>query len=289
MKVLPFTIPKSERDALILQEDRQMAFYGFLHQHTELQISYIKEGKGSLIVGNSINRYTQGDIVVLGSNLPHVFKSDTGEGEISHMISIFFTQDSFGKEFFLTEELKSLKTFFQNAENGFKVSGISEMLPTLFEDFLQAQKLDRFILFFQLLKALNQSQWKSLSSFNSGIPSEKITRKYSDNEGQRMDAVIRYTMDHFREKISLDTIARQAAMTPNAFCKYFKKRTRKTYMSFLNEIRVAEACKLLQHSREMSIAEIAERSGFRNISNFNRKFKGLKDKSPRNFKKSLSL
>lgn len=278
MKVLPFTIPKPKRDALIIQEDYQMGFYGFLHRHEELQISYIAQGEGVLIVGDTISSYTTGDVIILGSNVPHVFKTNEKVKQPSRMLSIFFTQASFGNDFFQTEELKSLQTFFKKSENGFKLKNASEKTTRLFYDIQKSTKLERFILFFQLLKQLNTAKHSVLSSFHS-------EKKYKDIEGQRMGAVFQYTMDHFKEKITLQAVAKEAAMTPNAFCNYFKKRTRKTYVTFLNEIRIEEACKLLKEKNELSIAEIAEQSGFQNISNFNRKFKEIKACKPMAFRK----
>ena len=102
-----------------------------------------------------------------------------------------------------------------------------------------------------------------------------------------MSAVLEFTMNHFQQEISLSTISQEAAMTKNAFCKYFKKRTNKTYITFLNELRIEEASKLLQVEKDLSITEIAEACGFQNISNFNRKFKQIKGQTPRDFRKSL--
>jgi AraC-like DNA-binding protein len=130
------------------------------------------------------------------------------------------------------------------------------------------------------LKLLKQSKVEPLSSFISD-------KKYSDNEGRRMSAVLEFTMNHFQKEISLETISQEAAMTKNAFCKYFKKRTNKTYITFLNELRIEEASKLLQVEKDLSISEIAEACGFQNISNFNRKFRQIKGKTPRDFRKRL--
>jgi AraC-like DNA-binding protein len=280
MKVLPFTIPKPKRDSLILQENLEPSFYGLLHQHDEFQISYILAGAGTLIVGDTIHNYREGDIFIFDENLPHVFRSDPSTLHFSHMKSVFFTKTTFGSLFFQTEELKPLLSFFKKAENGFKVLSNKKNTHKTFDQLFIASKLDRFILFFQLLKHLNQSKYEPLSSFIS-------ERKYSDNEGRRMSAVLEFTMNHFQKGISLNTISQEAAMTKNAFCKYFKKRTNKTYMTFLNELRIEEASKLLQVEKDFSITEIAEACGFQNISNFNRKFKQIKGKTPRDFRKIL--
>jgi AraC-like DNA-binding protein len=99
-----------------------------------------------------------------------------------------------------------------------------------------------------------------------------------------MSAVFEYTMINFGSDISLSQIANVATMTTNAFCKYFKQRTNKTYVQFLNEVRIENACRLLQKKTDRSINEIANLSGFNNISNFNRKFKVIKKMSPSTFK-----
>ncbi|MFT4698906.1 MAG: AraC-like DNA-binding protein [Flavobacteriaceae bacterium] len=281
MKVLPFTIPKYKRDSIQLQEDKGTLFYELLHQHEEFQISLILKGSGTLIVGDTISSFKENDIIVLGENLPHVFKSDLKKSENSHMISIFFTKNTFGESFFNTEELKPLTSFFNKTENGFIISKNTEKPGRIFKQLYKASKLDRFILFFQLLKELNKSTHKSLSSFVS-------LKKYSDNEGRRMSAVFEYTINNFQNEITLERISQQAAMTKNAFCKYFKKRTNKTYITFLNELRIEEACKLLQGNNEITIAEIAEMTGFQNISNFNRTFKQLIEKTPKEYKNQFN-
>ena len=282
MKILPFTIPKAKNDLLILQEDLGGAFYDQLHQHKELQLSYIVEGEGTLIVGDTIGFYQKGDIIVLGENLPHVFISDSDKTKRSKMVSIFFTKASFGQDFFNIEELKELRPFFEKSKHGFKItSGVTDSIA-LFERLFKARKLERFILFFQLLARINKSKIEGLSSFTN-------TNIYGDRQGQRMSAVLEYTINNFQRAISLEEIAQEAAMTKNAFCKYFKKCTNKTYVTFLNEMRIEESCKLINRKTELSMAEIAELSGFQNISNFNRKFKQIKTKTPREFRKENVL
>ena len=274
MKVLPFKIPKPEHDAIIFQIDHEEAFYDKLHQHEEIQLSLIVEGEGTLIVGDTINHYKKGDILVIGSHLPHVFKSDVTASNISHMLTLFFSKSSFGPQFFELEELKELQRFFKRSRQGFKVTTKQKPIMDLFFQLEQSSKLNRFLILFQVLKLIASSNYKSLSSF-------VYDKKFTDNEGSRMRNVFDYTIDHFKSEITLDTIAEEANMTKNAFCKYFKKRTNKTYVTFLNELRIDYACKLLSSNKELSIAEIAELSGFNNLSNFNRRFQAIKRQSPR--------
>ncbi|WP_461302496.1 AraC family transcriptional regulator [Aureisphaera sp.] len=274
---------KSGKETVLWQEDHVDSFYGFLHQHEEYQISYIKKGKGSLIVGDTLNRFEPGEIIVLGGNLPHVFRSISETGTKCHMNTIFFTPDSFGKDFFAIEEMKSLRSFFGKAQNGFKITNPSMEIISIFERFPKSPKLDRFLLFMQLLKQVNKGKQEALSSFHSG----EVMTKYTDNEGQRMNAVFQYTMEHYKDRVTLEGIAKEASMTPNAFCKYFKNRTRKTYMAFLNEIRIEESCKLLREHPEMPIAAVAEECGFRNISNFNRIFKKMIQETPFQYRNKI--
>ena len=229
MKVLPFKIPKPKEDVFIFQVDNDAVFYDKLHQHEEIQISFIVEGEGTLIVGDTINYYSNGDVFIIGSNIPHVFKSDVNASEHSHMLTLFFTKNSFGAHFFELEELKEVSGFFKRAKHGFKITSKIKLIKDLFFKIEKSSKLSRFIILLEVLKIASTSNYKSLSSFI-------YDKKYSDNEGNRMRNVFEYTMNNFERDIKLETISDVANMTKNAFCKYFKKRTNKTYVQFLNEL-----------------------------------------------------
>lgn len=277
MKVLPFQIPKPEHDALVYQEDHEYVFYDKFHQHKEIQISFIARGSGTLIVGDSISDYAVGDILVIGGNLPHVFKSDRDSTDTSIMLSLFFTKAGFGSDFFALEELKTLLPFFKKSESGFKVLSHRTAIESLFHGLKKGSKLDRFMLLLKILQQIVKAKTKPLSSF-------VYDKTYSATEGQRMQDIMTHTMNHFHEYITLAQIASVASMTKNAFCKYFKKRTNKTYFQFLNELRVENAGKLLLNNHELSVAEIAYQCGFRNVSNFNRQFRTLKQQTPSQYR-----
>ncbi|WP_272151713.1 AraC family transcriptional regulator [Tenacibaculum aiptasiae] len=272
MKVLPFEIPKTKNLGLIYQEDRGDSFYDKLHQHKEIQICYIVKGEGTLIIGDTVNDYESEDIFVIGGNQPHVFKSDTSKIKKSFMISLFFTKESFGKDFFELDDFKELTTFFINSQNSFRVKTNKEKLKKYFLKLQKSRDLVKFIVFIKMINVIIKSEIEPLSSFF-------YKKKYSDNEGKRMGDVMDYTLNNFNKKIELEDISEVANMTTNAFCRYFKQRTNKTYFTFLNELRIEKACKLLQN-KDYSIIEVSEKSGFKNISNFNRKFKELKGRTP---------
>lgn len=277
MKVLPFKIPKTKNIALLFQEDTEQIFYDQLHQHEEIQICAIIHGEGTLVVGDTINEYKAGDVLVIGSNLPHVFKSDVERSSKSQMYSLFFTKNSFGEGFFSLGDFAALEDFFEKSKAGFKVS--SDHKTKLFQIFLSLKKattLERFILFFQSLDLFNKAETIALSTF-------VYQKKYTDNEGKRMSTIMDYTMNHFDKDIDLQSISDVATMTPNAFCRYFKQRTNKTYFQFLIEVRIEQACRFLKN-HELLITEVSEKSGFKNISNFNRKFKEIKGAKPTQFR-----
>ncbi|MFY0630597.1 MAG: helix-turn-helix domain-containing protein [Flavobacteriaceae bacterium] len=280
MKVLPFQIPKPTKDALIYQEDYEYIFYDKFHQHQEIQLSYILEGEGTLIVGDTISNYQKGDVLAIGSNLPHLFKSEPNSKTKSHMLTLFFTEDGFGNDFFKLEELSEVHSFFNRIENGFKVTSYKKQLEQAFLALKESSKLERFVYFLQILKLTSKGKKQSLSSYAYG-------KNYSADEGKRMQDVMSFTMNHFHQVITLDEISQVAAMTKNAFCKYFKKRTNKTYVQFLNELRIENASKLLLNKNELSVAEVAYQCGFGNLSNFNRQFKTVKKKTPSQYKQFI--
>jgi len=278
VKVLPFKIPKPENNALIYQVDTGNQFYNHLHQHEEIQISIILKGEGDLVVGDTINRYSQDEIVVIGSNVPHLFRSDTSAIDESHMLTLFFTKESFGKVFFDLIELSELEALFKKIDSGIRIENKVEEIKKVFLSLEYQSHLERFISFLTILKHINNAKTKSLSSFI-------YSKIYSDDEGVRMSKVMNHAISNFQSNITLDEVSNLANMTPNAFCRYFKQRTDKTFFQFLLEIRLEFACRLLQSKKDMTVSEISDASGFKNISNFNRKFKEYKGLTPTTFRK----
>jgi len=282
VKVLPFKISKPQNNALVYQVDKSAILYAQLHQHKEIQISIILSGEGDLIVGDTISRFEPNDIFVFGSQLPHLFKSDETIAEESHMLTLFFSRDSFGADFFELFDLKELNPFFKKSELGMRVHSNKDKIKKRFLQLEKKNNLEKLIVFFEILNEILNSKTSSLSTFI-------YDKVYSEDEGTRMNNVMSYAMDEFATEIRLEKIADIANMTPNAFCRYFKKRTNKTFFQFLLEIRLEYACRLLSRRNDFTISEISDQSGFRNISNFNRKFKEYKKVTPTAFRKELHI
>ena len=200
MIVLPFKIPKAKNLGVIYQEDKGKFFFDKLHEHDEIQISRIVTGRGTALVGNAIHEYKEGDIFVIGSNQPHIFKAEAFSERESFMQSLFFTKHSFGKELFDLDDFRELNSFFLNAQSGFVVESGKEELFSHFDLLSKGSDFDRFLIFFNVLGLLAKVKIKKLSSFI-------YNKEYSDNEGERMRNIIDFTLENYHKKIDLVDIA----------------------------------------------------------------------------------
>ncbi|MEM9648399.1 MAG: AraC family transcriptional regulator [Bacteroidota bacterium] len=277
MKVLPFKIPKPKNEALVYQVDREHVFYNQLHQHGEIQISFVEKGFGSLVVGDTISEYKENDILVIGGFLPHVFRSEPKATNQSVMCTLFFDKDAFGETFFDIPDLASLEGFFQKSKHGIKVLSNKNAIIALFNSLSKQNKVEQVATLLLVLNLISNAKTTPLSSF-------VYKKMYSDDEGKRMGDVFRFAMEKFQEPITLDQVSDVANMSKNAFCRYFKKRTNKTFFQFLIEIRVEQASKHISSGAEQSISLIAEGCGFKNMANFNRKFKQIKGCTPSQYR-----
>jgi AraC-like DNA-binding protein len=282
MKVLPFKIPKPENVTLYIQEDHGKSFYGKLHQHEEIQISIIVEGEGTYVVGDCVGEFKKNDIFVMGENLPHVFKSDSNGQNEAVMVSLFFKKNSYGEGFFDLPEFDHLNDFFVTLPLGYEILSHKEELAELLTRINKYSKYDQFVYFLNILNHIANGKKRTLSSLIN-------LKRYNGNEGRRMSDIFQFTMNHFDREISLNEVAGIANMTPNAFCRYFKQRTNKTFVNFLIDIRIGNACKLLTRNKDLSVTEISYKSGFNNLANFNRKFKAIKRVTPTAYRRKHAL
>jgi AraC-like DNA-binding protein len=283
MKVLPFTIPVPHDHSIIVQEEVLPHFYTYLHRHAEIQITWIQQGDGTLLTGNSMHAFTSGEIYLLGANLPHLFKSDPAyffpesDKEV-RTVTIFF--DPAGKldALFNLPEMKAVKAFIEQSQNGFKVPdadypAIAEKIKAL-QKANSAEQLSGFIELLNILSANTALTYLSSANYAFAM---------TDPEGMRIAGVYNYIMNNYNNALKLEDVAQQAHLTPTAFCRYFKKHTRHTFVNFVNKIRVNEACKLLVNGNADSIAAIAYSCGFNSITNFNYVFKSIIGTSPRDY------
>ena len=283
MKIVHFTIPVVKDHSMHVQEDVQPHFYEHLHRHNEVQITWVKKGEGTLIAGNNMISFQPGDIFILGANQPHVFRSDAAYFEKDsalgiHSLTVFFDPKGFLTTLLQFPEMSSIKKFIDTSVYGMKApethSGPLKKYLARVNEHTHGYRLSAFIELLQYMANLNH--WKCLSSKAFELP-------ITDYEGLRMNDIYQYTMANYSEDITLEEIAAVIFLTPQSFCRYFKKHTGKTYTTFLHEIRINEACKKFMANDFTSISGIAYQSGFNNVVNFNRVFKSIIGKSPRAF------
>jgi AraC-like DNA-binding protein len=286
MKALQFTLPVTYDKSVIVQEEQLPYFYPYLHRHNEAQLTWIQQGEGTLVAGTSMHSFSAGDIFLLGANQPHLFKinpeyfSTDSDKQVRSMM-VFFNPYGKLSSLFELPEMHALRTFIQQHSGGFKLPA-KHVKPVAQKilDVQQTKGMDRFMEFFQLLK--------SLFAINSKLVPLSITpvENVSESEGIRISTIYNYIMQHYDTMISLEDVAAEAHMTPQAFCRYFKKHTGHTFVTFLNEMRINEACKKLTTGKCESISTVAYTSGFNSITNFNRVFKSVIGNSPREYLES---
>ncbi len=283
MKTLQFTIPVVPGRTVIIQEDIIPQFYPHLHRHKEAQLIWILKGEGTLIAENTMHTFRPNDIFMISPNQSHVFKGSRSAAENPeaagvHTISVFYDPNGHLANFLQLPELSQLNAFLKEYNCGFKLP--EEHFHSVSKRILKlkgSNSMDQMLHFLHLLRLFCRMVPKPerLSTFNK----EHIT----DGEGLRMGNIYNYILQHYQNALTLEEVAAEAHLTPQAFCRYFKKHTGVTFVTFLNEMRINQACKKLTAGEYDSIATIAYNCGFNSITNFNRVFKSVAGDSPKEY------
>lgn len=252
------------------------------HYHPEIELIYFAKGKGMQFIGDSIQSFSSGDVLLVGSNVPHYWRFDhEGDENSVDVRVVHFNEDFWGGSFLDLPELKDIKKLLQQAQLGIQVMGKDrKLIATLITQIVEAKGSRKVINLMEALLAISDSkQLKTLVSLG-------FQYHFQESEKDRMHAIYEYTISNFKERISLETIAGIAKISPNSFCKYFKSRSKKQYSRFINEIRVSHACKLLMDG-QLNIKEICFESGFNNFVSFHQYFKLITGKSPLQYQKTF--
>lgn len=288
MKSLHFNISNTNNTSFKVQEDKMVAFYDKFHQHHEVQLTYIVKGRGTLLMEDYMGDYSAGDIFIIGSNAAHLFRSDVNaslpKDEIqSHSISVFFDPFFLGPKFLEVAETYNLAKWMSKTNRGLKVlQPASAEIAHLMSKIKEKEGLERLIIFLKILNILSESEDTIYLSKAGG------SKLPSTNADSRLQQVMTFSYQEFHREIKLEEVANIVHLTVPAFCKYFKLHTRKTYVEFLNEIRISKACQLLRN-KEFSVGQIADKVGFNNIANFNRRFKQINGQTPSAYRKQYLL
>ncbi len=260
-------------------------FLRIWHFHMEFELVLILQSSGMRFVGDSIEKFDVGDLVLIGKNVPHMwlndeayFKNDsTSQAEA---IAIHFERNFLGEAFFTVPEMQQIRQLLDAASLGIKFEYISD---TLIEDLKHLVNLDatsKIIKLIDLLNILSKHKYQTLSS--SGF-----VNAYQKTENRRLDKMYEYIFQNFNKPISSGDIAKLLFMNNSAFSRFFRKVHRKPFTKYLNELRIGYACKLLL-AGDQSVTSIGYLCGFNNISNFNRQFKIIKGESPTSYLQNIN-
>ncbi len=280
MKPIFEKVNKLEDQSFFLEEITKPYFADLWHFHPEIEILYIREGFGTKYVGDSINAFYPADIVIIGTNTPHVWSCNSEylkpeNNLMSSAICIQFMEDFMGKSSLDIPELHIINEFLKKAKRGIQfVKSTRNILIKHIEDLPSRIGMDRLLGLLTILNIMSKSNdIKYLASydFNIGI--------LNSEDKHRMEIIFRYVIQKHQNKISLEEIASLVNLTPHAFCRYFKSRTTKVFSSFVNEVRIGNACMMLIENK-YTISQICFDSGFNYLSNFNRQFKKIKGMTP---------
>ncbi len=255
------------------------------HFHSEFEIIYIKEGIGTRFVGNNIDKYKKGDVLLLGSNLPHYMKSDDVYHSEDNDFRVKGTIIQFEKDFMYhsinhyPHFIKIKKLLDESQQGLFFPAGRSSRLIELLETIPQKTGIDQIIHFLQLLKEMSETNSRQIISTSDFT---NITLY----DASRIDKIISYLNKNYTHNIDLEEISSFAAMNPTAFCRFFKNKTGKSFKNYILDMRTGYACKLLLMN-DKNISQISVECGFDTISHFNKIFKKNTGYTPSQYKKIM--
>lgn len=252
----------------------------YWHYHPEVELVYIKEGFGNRYVGDHISTFENGDLILMGPNIPH-FGYEFGLQGVNEEIVVQFKKDLIKTSVQIMPELKLVDALITKSKSGLSFYGETrEVIGRELEQMQAKSPFDRLLSILKVLEILSES--KECEVLNA----RGMTLIIQNQDDVKINQVYNYVKENFRSEISLGEISQVALMTVPAFCRYFKKYTKRTFTQFVNEFRVRQAISLISVGNK-SITEIAYEVGFNNFSHFNKQFKRVTGVSPSAYKKSL--
>jgi len=276
---------RSEYSFQVLDYNRPY-FHNPIHFHSALELTLITGGEGTRFVGDSIENFFEGDLVLLGSNLPHQWRNTIAPKSLkpktrSTAIVVHFKENCFGHTFFLKPEAQKIHELLQDAKRGLKIYGNLRLeISNKMKGLINKNGFQRTLAFLEILHLIsNSNQKEPLSSISYRIQNK-------DSKIEKLDAIHEYIFQNLTVKVSLSEISSKFHMSRTGFCRYFKMHTQKTFSRFVLEARISMACQLL-HENKLNITQIAYESGFNTVSFFCREFKKIKGTTPLDYKKQV--
>ncbi|NQX40219.1 AraC-type DNA-binding protein [Pedobacter steynii] len=288
MKPQHLKIPNSADQSFSVRKDMLPNINNRWHYHNEIELICFHKGSGTQFVGDHINKFMPGDIVLVGKDLPHYWKYDmpcikNPAAEEPYSTVIHFYDNFIGERFLHLPETKQIKTILEKAKRGILIRGEnSPEIVRAIEKIYQSSGLIKIIKLLECLLAIsNLPQVVLLSSLG-------FKYDYGDSEDERINDIYNFVLNNFQRRIHLNEIASIADLVPNSFCRYFKTRTGKTFSRFLLEIRIGYSCKLILENK-MYIKQVCFESGFNNFASFHKSFKLITGKTPKLYQQAHTL
>lgn len=287
MKLRRKIINAQENKVFELMKVHEPHFYPSWHFHPEYEIMLVQKGAGMRFVGDSIERFQEGDLVFYGANIPHLYRSDTEYYEkesdlLSQAIVVYFRENFLGQSFWNLSEAAPIKKLLSLSKRGIKFKGkVKTKLKNKIQNLDDRKEgIEKIIDLLSILKTMAEIQEYELLS------SRSFTKHIGEKDYERINKVYQFILDNYADDPSLEEVSEIAHLSPTAFCRYFKKRTNKTYSQFLNEIKIGNACKLLIE-KELSISQICFESGYNTFTHFNNQFKKITGLTPSEYQLKL--
>ena len=276
MKIQLETIqyPKSQSSFHFFRREEPL-FNSFRHFHPELELTYIHKGIGIRYIGDNINSFEPGDLVLIGENLPHDYVSSSTNDEHNSEAYVFQFPRSI---IYNIVECHSIGQLFSEADYGIHFINPSVQLLEKIRNTSLVPTLKNFINFLDILNDLYHHHNKKIIS---SIAFTKNTK--SRRSPEKILKVTKHIANHYQHQITINQMAQLIHMTPQSFCRWFKGSTGCSFITYLNSTRIEKACQLLLQSN-FTIANISFQSGFETVSHFNRTFKKIKNMTPKEYR-----
>lgn len=263
-------------------QDYQNKNHTFWHYHPEIELVYVNGGSGKRQIGSHVSYYQNGDLILIGANLPHCGFTDSLTNNDRETV-IQFSPDFLGKNFWEIPEMRNVRVLLERAKNGIVFHGEDKNL--IGEKIEALSSLTNYKRLLGLLDVLNMLEnAKDFTLLNA----EGFVLDTELEDHNRINVIFNFVKNEFKRNIALEEIADVVSMTVPAFCRYFKKTTGKTFVQFVNEYRLVHAAKLL-HEKQISITDVCFESGFNNFSHFNKQFNKFTGKSPSIYRNEIKF
>lgn len=256
--------------------------FSVIHAHKDYELNLITSGKGKRIVGNNISTFENGDLVLIGPDLTHSWEFAYSErNKFSECLTIIISETLINGSLTQFEELESIRKLFDRALKGvaFKGNHAKEAAKQM-KQLAEIHGFESFIAMLKLLKTLAEIKEQEIISITPELPDSY----YKDLD--QVKIIYSFVMCNLQNTITLDTAAGLLNMAPGSFCRFFKKRTGKSFIQYVKDIRISHASKMLSDT-ELPIAQISFESGYSNLANFNFYFKSLMKMTPSEYRKNF--